>query len=63
MEWEKIFAQDTTDKGFMFKICKRSRTQSQKKKKKPDTQKTTTQSENEQKILNRLFFQRRHIGG
>ena len=33
MEWEKIFAQDTTDKGFMFKICKRSRTQSQKKKK------------------------------
>ena len=46
-EWEEIFADDVTDRGFMFKIYKQLMQLNIQKKKKRKTQ--TTQSKNGQK--------------
>ena len=55
MEWEKIFANDVSDKGLISKIQRRSYNSMQKNK-----------QHNPKKICRRpeqTFFQRRHIDG
>ena len=54
-EWEKVIADEATDKGLMSKICKQLI--------QPNARKTNNPIKNWTKSLKQTFLQRRHTNG